>query len=280
MQLESALYVVATPIGNLGDMSRRAIEVLSGVSLIAAEDTRVSRNLLNILEIDTPLVSLHEHNEASRVPGLVSRIERGEALALISDAGTPLISDPGFELVRAARETGLPVIPVPGASAVTAALSVSGLPCNRFTFEGFLPAKAGAREKALRALGSEQRTMVFYESPRRALASLAEMEQAFGGDRQAVVARELTKKFETIYSGTLSELVGRLHAASVQLRGEFVILVAGAPDGHAHEDVAQVRRMLALLLPEMPVSRAAHVVASYTGRNKRDVYRIAQQMNQ
>lgn len=280
MQLQPALYVVATPIGNLGDLSARAAEVLSGVALIAAEDTRVSRNLLNHLQINTPLASLHEHNEASRIPGIIRRIEGGEALALISDAGTPLISDPGFELVRAVRAAGLQVIPVPGASALTAALSVSGLPCNRFTFEGFLPAKAGARGKALRELVAEPRTMVFYESPRRALATLDDMHTAFGADRSAVVARELTKKFETVYTGTLAELVSQIRAASDQQRGEFVILVAGAPADDPGPDTVENRRLLELLLPEMSASRAAHVVASYTGSKKREVYQIAQQMSQ
>lgn len=278
MQLEPALYVVATPIGNLGDLTQRAAEVLARVQLIAAEDTRVSRNLLNHINIATPMESLHEHNEASRAPALIERIQRGESLALISDAGTPLISDPGFELVRAAREAGVRVIPVPGASALMAAISVSGLPCHRFTFEGFLPSKAGAREKALQALGMETRTMIFYESPRRALAALVEMRHAFGDARRAVVARELTKKFETIYSGALAELVDQFNEAPEQQRGEFVIMVAGAEAGAAGVESEQVLRLLGLLLPEMPASRAAHVVARYTGRKKREIYQIAQQL--
>ncbi|HHJ14634.1 MAG TPA: 16S rRNA (cytidine(1402)-2'-O)-methyltransferase, partial [Gammaproteobacteria bacterium] len=222
------LYVVATPIGNLGDMSTRAIEVLRQVVLIAAEDTRHSAGLLAHFGIDTPMQALHEHNEREQAPRLVQRmVEEGLELALISDAGTPLVSDPGYRLVRLARAAGVSVVPVPGPSALIAALSASGLPTDRFVFEGFLPPKAAARRARLEKLLTEPRTLIFYESSHRILDSLRDMAAVLGASRHAVLARELTKQFETILDDSLEALAGRVETDADQRRGELVVLVEG-----------------------------------------------------
>lgn len=265
------LHVVATPIGHRDDISARAIETLRRVKVIAAEDTRHTRPLLQHLGIDTPLVALHDHNERTAVDGLVERMRGGDDVALVSDAGTPLISDPGFRLVRAARIAGLRVSPVPGASAVIAALSVAGLPSDRFVFEGFLPAKAGARRARLTELGGETRTLIFYESSHRILECLQDMREVYGVEREAVVARELTKMFETVLDGTLADLVARVAADPNQEKGEFVVMVAGRDEGE-DERLAEGLRVFAILKEELPPAKAAKMAAAITGAPRKALY--------
>jgi 16S rRNA (cytidine1402-2'-O)-methyltransferase len=270
------LYVVATPIGNLDDISARALRVLGGVALIAAEDTRHSARLLQHFGIGTPLAACHEHNERDQGGRFLARLQAGEDVALISDAGTPLISDPGFHLVRQARAAGVPVVPVPGPCALIAALSAAGLPSDRFVFEGFLPAKAAARRARLESIKEESRTLIFYEAPHRILECLEDFEAVFGGERQALLARELTKTFETLKGLPLTELRAWVAADSNQQRGECVLLVAGwqAPDG---EDAvgAEALRVLDLLLEELPLKRAAALAAEITGVRKNLLYQLA-----
>lgn len=270
------LYVVATPIGNLEDISARALRVLREVSLIAAEDTRHSSRLLAHFGIQTPLAACHEHNEREEGGRLIGRLQGGEDVALISDAGTPLISDPGYHLVRQARAAGVAVVPVPGACALIAALSAAGLPSDRFIFEGFLPAKAAARCARLEALKEEPRTLIFYEAPHRILESLGDFRDVFGGDRIAVLGRELTKTFETLKGLPLSELHAWVEADSNQQRGECVVLVEG---WHAPLDEravsAEALRVLDLLLAEMPLKRAAAIAADITGVRKNLLYQAA-----
>lgn len=272
-----ALYVVATPIGNLQDLSRRAIDVLDSVELILAEDTRHSAKLLAHYGISTRCRSFHEHNESHQVARIVERVVAGERVALISDAGTPLISDPGFRLVVALREARQAVIPIPGASAVISALCVAGLPTDRFCFEGFLPVKTRARRRQLLALSSEQRTLVFYESPRRVKQTLTDLLAEFGQDRCAVVARELTKIHESVLSGTLAELLLWFEEHTEQCRGEFVIVVAGAPPAQEDDDAASVstRELLRLLIEELPVKQAVSVAARITGGKRNALYEQA-----
>lgn len=265
------LHVVATPIGNLGDLSPRAQEVLRGVDAICAEDTRHTRQLLGHFGIERPLVALHEHNEDGLAARLVERLRGGDSLALVSDAGTPLVSDPGFRLVRAARAAGLRVSPVPGPSALIAGLSVAGLPSDRFVFEGFLPVKAGARRERLQALAAEPRTLLFYESSHRIEEMLADAVLAFGGARRAVVARELTKLFETVLDGPLEALAARVAADADQRRGEFVVLVEGAGDD-ADARLAEGRRVYALLAREMKPSLAAKLASDITGAPRKSLY--------
>jgi 16S rRNA (cytidine1402-2'-O)-methyltransferase len=273
------LYVVATPIGNLGDISTRAREVLAGVDVVAAEDTRHSGSLLAHLGVKSPLISLHDHNEAERAPVLVARLQAGESVALISDAGTPLISDPGFDLVRAARTAGITVTPVPGASALVAALSVSGLPTDRFVFEGFLPAKPSARRERLAALGQETRTLVFYESVHRLPESLADMAAAFGTARRGVLARELTKLHEGVRDATLQELVDWAGSDPAAAKGEVVLMVAGAEAAGAEALDAEAERVLRLLLAELPVKQAAALAAGITGLKKNPLYEKALELS-
>ncbi len=270
--IRPALYVVATPIGNLGDMSQRARDVLAGVDRVAAEDTRHSGRLLAHFGIATPLISLHEHNEARRTESLLARLEAGEAVALISDAGTPLISDPGFVLVRAARAAGYPVLAVPGPSALVAALSIAGLPTDRFVFEGFLPAKAAARAARLRALREEPRTLVFYESPRRVDATLAALAEVFGEAREMVLARELTKQHETVLDGDIRAVRAAWEADPGAQRGEVVLVVGGAPAAAETELDAESRRVLDLLRGELPLKQAAALAARITGAKKNALY--------
>ncbi|HET9031819.1 MAG TPA: 16S rRNA (cytidine(1402)-2'-O)-methyltransferase [Dokdonella sp.] len=266
------LWVVATPIGNLDDLSRRAEEVLCAVKLIAAEDTRHSAPLLARIGSRAQAVALHEHNEREQVERLVEGMLQGGDVALISDAGTPLISDPGFRLVRAAREAGLVVSPVPGACAAIAALSVAGLPSDRFVFEGFLAAKSSARRERLQQLVAESRTLILYESSHRILASLQDMVAVFGGQRHAVVARELTKVFETVLSGSLEQLVARVASDANQQRGEFVVLIAGASGEEADATLAEGRRVFALLCEELAPARAARMAAAITGAPRKQLY--------
>lgn len=265
------LWVVATPIGNLDDLSARARAVLGGVAAIAAEDTRHTRHLLRHLGLTTPLLALHEHNEAGIIEALLARLVGGEDLALVSDAGTPLISDPGFRLVRAARAAGLRVAPVPGPAALIAALSVAGLPCERFVFEGFLPAKAGARRQRLAELAGEARTLVFYEAPHRLEATLADLAATFGAERPVALARELTKLHETVISTTLGQLIARVAADADQRRGEIVLIVGGN-DVQAAQALAEGRRLYALLRNELAPARAARIAAEFTGAPRRALY--------
>ncbi len=273
------LYVVATPIGNLGDLGPRAVDTLREVELVVAEDTRHSGRLLRHFGIATPLVACHEHNERGVVDGLLARLHDGCDLALISDAGTPLVSDPGFRLVRAARAAGLRVIPVPGPCAAIAALSVAGLPTDRFAFEGFLPARRGARVARLETLASETRTLVFYEAGRRLADCLADLAELFGADRPAVLARELTKLHETVIDESLGALAARVAVEPDQARGESVLLVAGNP-GQAEGAAFEIERLLEVLLDEgIAVSRVAAIAARVSGQSKRDLYARAQALH-
>ena len=271
-QNAGVLYVVATPIGNLLDISARALDVLRAVDLIAAEDTRHSKKLLSHYGIGTPLLAVHEHNERDITEKLLQRLIGGEDIALVSDAGTPLISDPGFYLVRAARQAHLRVIPVPGPSALIAALSVAGLPSDRFLFEGFLPSKQTARRLRLQALATATATLVMYESSHRICASLRDMVDCLGNEREATVARELTKTYETVMHGTLGELVSRVESDSNQQKGEFVVLVQGAPLRERSEVDVEAVRMLEVLLAELPLKQAAGLVAKMTGLSKNVLY--------
>jgi 16S rRNA (cytidine1402-2'-O)-methyltransferase len=265
------LYVVATPIGNLSDISRRAVEVLGSADLVVAEDTRHTRRLLEALDISARLLSMHEHNERERVEYIVDLLHQGKHVALVSDAGTPLISDPGYPLVARCRELGLGVVPIPGASALVAALSVSGLPTNRFLFDGFLPRTASKRIARLEELADFTATMIFYESSHRILDSLQDMRQVFGSGRVAVMARELTKQFETLISKPLGELVDLVEADPDQQRGEFVVIVSGAEVDHSGIGT-EARRVLEAFAAELPPNRLAKVVAKLYGGNKRDYY--------
>lgn len=269
--MSGALYIVATPIGNLADISQRALQVLAEVALIAVEDTRHSARLLQAHGIGTPMLALHEFNEHQRVDMLLDRVAAGENLALISDAGTPLISDPGFQLVRRARQRDLRVIPVPGPSAVVTALSAAGLPSDRFTFEGFLPARVQARRTALQKLQRELRTMVFYEAPHRIVECLEDMVQAFGGERTAVLARELTKTHETIRQDSLEALLAFVQGDPNQQRGECVVLVAGYQEEAGELDESTLR-LLGILLEELPLKQAAVLAARITGLPKGQLY--------
>jgi len=271
-----SLYVVATPIGNLDDISARALTILRSVALIAAEDTRHSARLMQHFGIGTPLAACHEHNERDQGGRFLARLLAGDDVALISDAGTPLISDPGYHLVRQARAAGVAVVPVPGACALIAALSAAGLPSDRFIFEGFLPAKAAGRRARLESVKEEPRTLIFYEAPHRILECLQDMQSVFGDERPALLARELTKTFETLKGMPLAELAAWVADDSNQQRGECVVLVAGwqAPEG---EDTvsAEAMRVLNLLLAEMPLKRAAALAAEITGVRKNLLYQVA-----
>ncbi|ANB16681.1 16S rRNA (cytidine(1402)-2'-O)-methyltransferase [Dokdonella koreensis] len=266
------LWVVATPIGNLDDLTLRAAEVLRRVTVIAAEDTRHSAPLLARVGSAAATVALHEYNEREQCERLVERMRQGEDVALISDAGTPLVSDPGFRLVRAARAAGLVVSPVPGACAAIAALSVAGLPSDRFVFEGFLPAKPAGRRERLQLLAAETRTLIFYESSHRIAESLADMAAVFGPAREGVLARELTKRFETILAEPLGALAERVATDADQRRGEFVVLVGGAHGEDADRVLAEGRRVFATLTSELPPARAAKLAAAITGAPRKALY--------
>lgn len=271
-----SLYVVATPIGNLDDISARALNILRSVALVAAEDTRHSARLMQHFGIGTPLAACHEHNERDQGGRFLARLLAGEDVALISDAGTPLISDPGYHLVRQARAAGVAVVPVPGACALIAALSAAGLPSDRFIFEGFLPAKAAGRRARLEQVKEEPRTLIFYEAPHRILECLQDMQAVFGDERPALLARELTKTFETLKGMPLAKLAAWVAADSNQQRGECVVLVAGwqAPEGEEAVS-SEALRVLNLLLAEMPLKRAAALAAEITGVRKNVLYQAA-----
>ncbi|WP_417687560.1 16S rRNA (cytidine(1402)-2'-O)-methyltransferase [Pseudidiomarina sp.] len=269
------LYIVPTPIGNLGDLSPRAQQVLAEVAAIAAEDTRHSRKLLQQFAINNEVFALHEHNERERAQAVITRLQAGDSLALISDAGTPLISDPGYVLVQQCREQGLRVVALPGPCAITTALSGAGLPTDRFTFEGFLPAKPQQRRKTLAELVAEPRTLVFYESPHRIVATLQDLQEVFGAERKMVLARELTKQFETYLSGSIAEVAAQVNADANQQRGEFVLMLSGAPATEQQADVQTGLRTLQLLRAHMPLKKAAACAAEIHGLRKNQLYQLA-----
>ncbi len=271
---DSLLYIVSTPIGNLGDMTPRAIEVLRQVDVIAAEDTRHSKRLMNHFGIATPLIPCHDHNERHQAEMIVRRMQAGETVALISDAGTPLISDPGFYLVRSVREAGFRVVPVPGACAFVAALSVSGLPTDRFYFEGFLPAKGAGRCKRIEALAAFSSTWGVYESPHRIMDLMEDLSAVLGDGRYITLAREITKTFETVIAGTVSEVQAVLASDSNQQRGEFVVLVEGYKEEESSEISPEIEKMLQRLMDDLPIKKAASVVADLTGVRKKVLYEL------
>ena len=267
------LFLVSTPIGNLGDMSHRAVEVLTSAALVIAEDTRHSRRLLDHYHIATPLSSYHEHNEAKETPRLVSRLRAGDSIALISDAGTPLISDPGSRLVAAALEAEVPVVPIPGASSLMAALVASGLPLERFTFFGFLPRKGRERAEIIAEVVASRGTVVLFEAPNRVVATLEALVEAGAGERQAVVARELTKRFESIHRCRLGAAPAWLAADADRVRGEFVLIVdasATAPQADAAD--GEHDRTLAVLLSELPLAHAVRIAVALTGAPRKRLY--------
>lgn len=272
MAAPGTLFVVATPIGNRADLTERARAQLAAVDLIAAEDTRHTGAFLAQLGIERPLVSVHQHNEEGRIDELLSRLRDGEQIALVSDAGTPLVSDPGFRLVAAAAAAGMRIVPLPGACAAIAALSVAGLPTDRFVFEGFLPARGAKRRERLAALAGETRTLVFYEAPHRIGEALEDLAEAFGEGRAAVLCRELTKLHESIYRGSLGELRAQAARDEQLARGESVLVVAGRPVQAAAGAADEVERLLRALLPELPLSRAVDVVVALTGERRNAVY--------
>lgn len=270
-----SLYVVATPIGNLADISLRALEILKAVDLIAAEDTRHSQILLNHYAIQKPLISLHQHNEQQRITDLLSQLKAGKEIALISDAGTPLISDPGARLVQILHQQQIPVVPIPGACAAISALSVSGLPAGRFVFEGFLSAKDSAKIQRLKELIKETRTLIFYEAPHRIEDLLKNLIETFGGRRLATYVREMTKNFETVRHGTLENLYETVRTDPNQRKGEFVLMVQGAPENDNNDDEVELHRILNILLEELPLKQAVALTAKLTQVKRNRVYALA-----
>lgn len=270
-RFEPGLYVVATPIGNLRDITLRALDVLSGADIILAEDTRQTRKLLDAYDIKTPLSAYHDHNAAKRIPALLERLEGGAVIALVSDAGTPLVSDPGFKLARDAADAGLKVVPLPGASAVLAALVTAGLPSDQFTFAGFMPAKSGARKTELTKLSTTGGTLILFESPGRIAASLADMLEVLG-DRPAAIARELTKHYEETRRGSLSALIQGVKDDPP--RGEIVVLIGAAEDGGVWSET-EIDAALTEAAPSQGVGRASSAIAQMSGWKKRDVYQRA-----
>lgn len=271
------LYLVATPIGNLRDFTFRAVDILQQVDLIACEDTRHSRPLLDHYGISTPTAAFHEHNEDATSPRLIERLQRGESIALVSDAGTPLINDPGFPLVRSARAAGIRVVPVPGPCALVAALSASGLPADRFAFEGFLPRKSSARKAALESLRNDSRTLIFYESSHRVAECVADIAAIFPSDRRLVIARELTKLFESIVDTRVGEALAFLESDPNRRKGEFVLVLEGAPDAGGTEEglTADDERVLRILLEDCSVKTAVSLTVKITGARRETVYRTA-----
>jgi 16S rRNA (cytidine1402-2'-O)-methyltransferase len=269
------LDVIATPIGNLADLSARARQCLAEADFVAAEDTRHTLTLLRAIGVSRPLLSLHTHNESQRVPQVLAHLEAGSAVALVSDAGTPLLCDPGFELVQQAARAGFEVRSIPGPSAITAALAVAGLPTARFCFEGFLPSRVQQRRTALLGLANEPRTLVFFEAPHRIAASLADLAAAFGAERRAVVARELTKVHEMIYRGTLAELAAQAASDANFQRGEITLVISGAEPSSASVDPQLLKRTVAVLLKELSPGKAAAIAAQLTGARRSEAYAIA-----
>jgi 16S rRNA (cytidine1402-2'-O)-methyltransferase len=268
------LDIVATPIGNLGDLSPRGQQALAEADIVAAEDTRHTLGLLQAIGVSRPLVSLHEHNETQRVPELIAKMVAGAVVALVSDAGTPLLSDPGFELVSLAARAGIDVRAIPGPSAITAALAVAGLPTDRFCFEGFLPARASERRERIASLVDETRTLVFFEAPHRIVECLADLAAVMGNEREAVIAREITKAHETIYRGTLAQLIERAQSEANLARGEITLVVHGAAEAEKRGESLQLERVVALLAKELPPGRAASLAAQITGAKRSDAYAL------
>jgi 16S rRNA (cytidine1402-2'-O)-methyltransferase len=275
VSLKFGLYVTATPIGNLGDMTLRAVEVLKGVDAILCEDTRTTAKLLNHFGIKKPLIAYHEHNADKVRENVMNKLEGGESLALVSDAGTPLISDPGYKLVRAAQENNIPVHPIPGPAAPMAALMAAGLPTNMFTFVGFLPSKAGAKKKALEDLSGHQTTLIFFESPKRVVKTVAAMAEVFGAAREAAMCRELTKIYEEIVRLPLSDLLENLQARET-IKGEIVLLVA-PPEADSAKDV-DVDRALERALRSLTTKGAAQLISDLTGKPRKELYDRALQL--
>jgi 16S rRNA (cytidine1402-2'-O)-methyltransferase len=271
--MDAALYIVATPIGNLGDISERAIEILKQVDLIAAEDTRHSKTLIERFSIKTKMTAYHEHNEEKVTSQLIQQIQEGQSIALISDAGTPLINDPGYKLVVAAHDNHIQVIPIPGPSAIITALSASGLPTNKFIYEGYLPAKSEARKTRLNELKNESRTLVFYEAPHRIVESIKIMQEIFGAERRVTIARELTKQFEQIVRDNLSALNEKLENGEIKIKGEFVVIVEGAKETSASNQ--EVLRINQILAEKCSPKDAAGLTAKITGKKKNEVYQLA-----
>ncbi|MFD2165126.1 16S rRNA (cytidine(1402)-2'-O)-methyltransferase [Thalassotalea euphylliae] len=270
-------YVVSTPIGNLGDITERAIAVLSQVDIVACEDTRHTQKLLSAFSIKTKTLSLHDHNERQRQEQVADLLSQGKSIALVSDAGTPLISDPGFHVVRYLREKDFPVVPVPGACAAITALSVSGLPTDRFTFEGFLPPKSGQRQSVLSQVKAETRTLVYYDAPRRAIDTVKDIVEVLGGERQVVMARELTKTFETVHSDTAENLLNWLSDDPNQLKGEMVLMIEGAK--LVENSISpEAEKTLKLLLDELPPKKACAIAAEIHGLKKKALYDLALSM--
>ena len=272
MSQSGCLYLVATPIGNLADITLRAIEILKSVVLIAAEDTRHSIQLMKHYQIQTRMLSLNEYNESARVKQLMARLESGEQIALISDAGTPLVNDPGYLLVQACYENGIRVVPVPGPCAAIAAITASGLPTDQFIFAGFLPAKSAARTSRLQALQNETRTMIFYESKHRVIKTLQDFVSVFGGERIATMARELTKTFETIKRSSLEDLLAFVSNNPEQQLGEYALVLSGAP---AHAPATGHQATLQVLLKELPLSQAVKIAVKLTGASRKTLYDMA-----
>jgi 16S rRNA (cytidine1402-2'-O)-methyltransferase len=269
------LYIVATPIGHLADFSFRAVDILQQVDLIAAEDTRHARPLLQHYGITTPLVSFHQHNEEKQAPGLLEKIKQGMSVALISDAGTPLLSDPGMPLVKMAREQEITVSPIPGACALIAALSVAGLPMTRFRFEGFLPRTSGARRQFFAEMLNVEQTWAFYESSHRILSAMTDMLEVLPAERECVVARELTKMHETIVKGSLAAIVEKITNNPMMRKGEFVVVVAGSDKIDSDESGEDAKELLKILLEECSVKTAANLAAKITGLRKKNLYQMA-----
>lgn len=275
MKLDHALYIVATPIGNLNDMSFRAVETLKAVDFIAAEDTRHSARLMQHFNIETPMITYHDHSSESQVSKLLDRLHAGKSMALISDAGTPLISDPGYRLVQSVRAAGYKVVPVPGACAVIAALSASGLPSDRFSFEGFTPAKSAARKSVFTASKYDLRTLIYYESPHRIIDSLSDMIEVFGEDRFIVLAREITKTYETFLEGTVVQVLDRVRADMNQQKGEMVLLVSAYQPPKNEGIGREAEEVMAVLLEQLPVKQASALASKITGVKKNQLYQWA-----
>jgi 16S rRNA (cytidine1402-2'-O)-methyltransferase len=271
--MDSALYIVATPIGNLGDISERAIEILKQVDLIAAEDTRHSKTLLERFAIKTKMSAYHEHNEEKVTSQLIQQIQEGQSIALISDAGTPLINDPGYKLVVAAHDNNIQVVPIPGPSAIITALSASGLPTNKFIYEGYLPAKSEARKTRLNELKNESRTLVFYEAPHRIVESVKIMQEIFGAERRITIARELTKQFEQIVRDKLSVINEKIESEEIKIKGEFVVIVEGEKETSMTDQ--EILRINQILAEKCSPKDAASLTAKITGKKKNEVYQLA-----
>lgn len=275
--MNSVLYVVSTPIGNLDDISRRAVSVLEEVDWVAAEDTRHSQRLLDQLGLRKRMISCHDHNENVRSAELVERMKNGEKGALISDAGTPLVSDPGYRLVRACQDAGIQVVPVPGASALLAALAAAGQPSDRFVFEGFIPSKGAPRQQAIERLATSDITSIIYEAPHRVLSFLEALRDVVSSEREITLCRELTKQFETIRRGSVAELCDWVAGDSNQQRGELVLILSPAEQAAGWNDRDQA--LAKLLLAELPASRAAKILAAHTGMKRQEVYALLEAMN-